>query len=89
MQAAIRRPAIRSVSPDITFSNCGKQIGEEWRAMPDDAKAPYIAKEQANRAQYKIDKANYSPSQKMTEKQAKDPNAPKRPRNAYLEYVRQ
>ena len=60
MQAAIRRPAIRSVIPDITFSNCGKQIGEEWRAMPDDIKASYIAKEKANRAQYNIDKANYS-----------------------------
>ena len=28
--------------------------------MPDAAKAPYIAKEQANSVQYKIDKANYS-----------------------------
>ena len=57
--------------------------------MPDHIKAPYIAKAQANSSQYKIDKANYSPSQKMTKKQAKDPNAPKRPLSAYLEYVRQ
>ena len=60
MQDAVRRPDIRKENPDITFGDCGKQIGKEWRAMPDDVKAPYIAKEQANRAQYNIDKANCS-----------------------------
>ena len=84
-----RRPDIRKENADMTFSDCGKQIGEEWWAMPDDIKAPYIAKAQANSSQYKIDMANYSPSQKMMEKQAKDPNAPKRPVSAYFEYVRQ
>ena len=60
MQAGVRRPEIHKDNPDIAFSDVSKQIGEEWRAMPDDAKAPYFAKEQANRAQYKIDMGNYS-----------------------------
>ena len=60
MQDAVRRPDIRKENPDITFGDCGKQIGEEWRAMPDDVKAPYIAKAQASKAQYEIEKANYS-----------------------------
>ena len=60
MQAAVRRTEIRQQDPDITFGNCGKQIGDEWQAMPDDVKAPYIAKAQASKAQYEIDKANYS-----------------------------
>ena len=60
MQAAVRRPDIRKENPDMTFVDCGKQMGEEWRAMPDDIKAPYIAKAQASKAQYEIEKANYS-----------------------------
>ena len=59
MQAAVRRSEIRAQNPDMSYTDCGKQIGEEWRAMPDDVKAPYIAKAQASKAQYEIDKANY------------------------------
>ena len=59
MQAAVRRPDIRKENPDISLGDCGKQMGEEWRAMPDDIKAPYIAKAQASLAVYKQEKAAY------------------------------
>ena len=58
-QAAVRRTDIRKENPNMSFGDCGKQIGEEWRAMPDDVKAPYIAKAQASLALYKQEKAAY------------------------------
>ena len=37
-------------------------MGEEWRAMPDDIKAPYVAKAEAAKAQYDKDKQAYGES---------------------------
>jgi len=61
-QAAIRRPDILKENPGIAFGAVGKLMGEEWRAMPDDIKAPYVAKAEAAKAQYDKDKAAYGES---------------------------
>ena len=58
-QAAIRRPDVLKENPGIAFGAVGKLMGEEWRAMPEHQKAPYVAKAEAAKAQYDIDKANY------------------------------
>ena len=60
MQNAVRIPEIRKNDPNSTRAVWGKVISEEWRAMSDDAKAPYVARAQANSAQYRIDMENYS-----------------------------
>jgi len=57
--AAIRRPDILKENPGIAFGAVGKLMGEEWRAMPEDIKAPYVAKAEAAKAQYDKDKAAY------------------------------
>ena len=62
MQAAIRRPDILKENPGIAFGAVGKLMGEEWRAMPEDIKAPYVAKAEAVKAQYDKDKAAYGES---------------------------
>ena len=67
-QAAIRRPDVLKENPGIAFGAVGKLMGEEWRAMPEHQKAPYVAKAEAAKAQYDIDKANYgsaTPKQKQ------------------------
>jgi hypothetical protein len=61
-QAAIRRPDILKENPGIAFGAVGKLMGEEWRAMPEDIKAPYVAKAEAAKAQYDKDKAAYGES---------------------------
>ncbi len=63
-QAAIRRPDVLKENPGIAFGAVGKLMGEEWRAMPDHQKAPYVAKAEAAKAQYDIDKANYGEPQR-------------------------
>ena len=62
LQAAIRRPDILKENPGIAFGAVGKLMGEEWRAMPEDIKAPYVAKAEAAKAQYDKDKAAYGES---------------------------
>jgi hypothetical protein len=63
-QAAIRRPDVLKENPGIAFGAVGKLMGEEWRAMPEHQKAPYVAKAEAAKAQYDIDKANYGEPQR-------------------------
>ena len=94
-QVAVRRPQIIAANPTIAFTQVGKMLGEDWRAMSDWKKNPYHQKAAQSKAIYDRQMEAYrfraSPVQEMgsgTTKKTKDPNAPKRPVSSFLEYVR-
>jgi len=76
-----------------------KQIGIDWKALDENAKAPYNKLAEADKVRHANEKANYKAPEvssesdsdsdsdqpkKKKQKKEKDPNAPKRPMNGYM-----
>lgn len=82
------------LSPDISFGESGKQLGEQWRSLKPAQKAKFEKKAQADKERYQSEMAKYKPSAKMAKEIADakakapklkaDPNAPKRGRSSYI-----
>jgi hypothetical protein len=73
----------------------GSQLGEEWRNMSEWDKAPYNEKASLSKANYDSQMESYRATSTFVpeiiltkKKKTKDPDAPKRPVSAFLEYVR-
>jgi hypothetical protein len=99
VQSKVRRPQIMAQNPAIKLMQVGSQLGEEWRSMSEWDKAPYNEKAAQSKAlygrqmeqyRYRATDTTYVPEVIPTKpkKKIKDPNAPKRPVSAFLEYVR-
>jgi hypothetical protein len=83
----------------MSVGDQGKQFGSEWKALDKEDKKKYEAKAEVDKKRYEEEKANYvapeksdgsssSEDDKPKKKKAKkDPNAPKRPMNAYMFYM--
>ncbi len=80
----------------------GKLLGEEWKKLSDEDKVPYEEQAEEDKQRYRKEMENYTPpsddddsdsddggGKKKKAKRAKkdkDPNAPKKPLNAYMLY---
>ncbi len=75
----------------------GKLLGEEWKKISDDDKAEFEEKAEEDKKRYKKEMQDYTPpsdddsddggGKKKAKRAKKDPNAPKRPMNAYMLYA--
>ena len=81
----VRRPQIKEETPELSFTEIGKKLGEDWRALSDEQKVPYLERHAEDKARYEEEKANYVPDPRYDKKsKRKDPNKPKRAMSAYL-----
>ncbi|GAA5809739.1 hypothetical protein MFLAVUS_003152 [Mucor flavus] len=55
-----QRSTVKEESPDATFGQIGKLLGEKWKAMTDEQKKPYAAKAEADKKRYESEKAALS-----------------------------
>ena len=87
------RNAVREEHPTAKMGDVSKIIGERWRAMDSEEKAPYLAIAAEDKERYDREMENYEPpedldddddDQPQRKKKKKDPNAPKRASSAYL-----
>ncbi|KAI7883605.1 HMG box protein [Lichtheimia hyalospora FSU 10163] len=51
------RPKVKEENPDASFGTLGKILGEKWKAMTDEEKAPYTAKAEQDKKRYEAEKA--------------------------------
>lgn len=56
------RPQIAAANPDFKVSDLGKEIGRQWGALSEEAKAPYNARYVQAKAQYATELAAYRQS---------------------------
>lgn len=57
------RDIVRSENPGISFGGVGKLLGEKWKALTPEGKAPYESKAEADKKRYEEEKANYQAQQ--------------------------
>lgn len=82
----------------LTFLQ-GKLLGEEWKKLSDNDKVEYEQKAEEDKKRYQKEMENYTPpsdddndsddggGKKKAKRAKKDPNAPKKPMNAYMLYA--
>ncbi|KAI8095259.1 high mobility group box domain-containing protein [Thamnidium elegans] len=52
-----QRSTVKEESPDATFGQIGKLLGEKWKSMTDEQKKPYVAKAEIDKKRYESEKA--------------------------------
>ena len=79
------RAAVKAASPEMSFGDIGKKIGADWKALGEDAKKPYEALAEADKARhamemqgYEAPPVEYEVEKKNSKKKKKDPNMPKK-----------
>mmetsp|Transcript_32528 Transcript_32528/g.69254 ORF Transcript_32528/g.69254 Transcript_32528/m.69254 type:complete len:863 (+) Transcript_32528:183-2771(+) len=97
-----KRGEVKAANPDASFGDIAKLVSEEWKKLGEGDKAKWNAKAEQDKARYKNEMVDYEPpsdsngddsadddkGKKPKAKRAKkDPNAPKRPMNAYMIYA--
>jgi len=78
----------------------GKLLGEEWKKLSDKDKVEYEEKAEKDKKRYQKEMEDYNPpsddedddsddggGKKKVKRAKKDPNAPKKPMNAYMLYA--
>ena len=87
------RKAVMKKHPDYRVTDVSKELGPAWQKLSDKAKAKYDKLATKDKARYEAEMASYVPPAKRdaspvrkskAAKAPKDPNAPKRGRNAFL-----
>ena len=82
------REAVKKSNPDASFGDIGKLLSQKWKEISADEKAKFEAMATKDKARYQEEMADYTPPKGSTTKGAgkkkKDPNAPKRPTNAFM-----
>ena len=54
-----RRPVLKGANPNWGMSDLSKALGEEWRQMGNNTKAPYELKAQADKDRYQREMAQF------------------------------
>jgi len=54
-----QRDIVRSENPGIQFGEIGKLLGEKWKALDAEGKAPYESKAEEDKKRYELEKAEY------------------------------
>ncbi|KAI9365217.1 high mobility group box domain-containing protein [Pilaira anomala] len=52
-----QRATVKDESPEATFGQIGKILGEKWKALSDEQKKPYNEKAEADKKRYENEKA--------------------------------
>lgn len=54
------RDIVRAENPGISFGQVGKMLGEKWKELSSDDKAPYEKKADDDKKRYEKEKAEYA-----------------------------
>jgi len=93
-----KRAGIKDANPDASFGDIARLVSDEWKKLDDSGKAEWAEKAKKDKLRYEKEMKDYTPpsddddsdgetDKKPKAKRAKkDPNAPKRPMNAYMLY---
>lgn len=57
--ANAERDDVRANNPGISFGQIGKLLGEKWKSMDAEERAPHEAKAEADKKRYELEKAEY------------------------------
>jgi hypothetical protein len=83
-----RHRELRESDPPVPAGSSSKQVADEWNAMGEAERAPFVAMYNADKARFQREKdALAAKKGAPKKKQKKDPDAPKRPVNAYMLYL--
>jgi hypothetical protein len=91
---ADKRDEVKVAFPEIKPKDISRRLGEMWKALSEEEKAPYKELYEADKARYTLAMSNYVPSEeapvveKKTRKprKPKDSSAPKKAKNSYMLY---
>ena len=84
------RAAVKAASPDMAFGDIAKKVGADWKALGGDAKKPYEAQAEADKARYAKEMESYEAppveyeaekkktKKKKKKKKGKGPDMPKK-----------
>jgi hypothetical protein len=61
------RKSLMQENPDLTFSDVGKMMGERYKALTDEEKAPFLEQAKEMREQYNVAHAEYEARKKALE----------------------
>ncbi len=95
---AENRPRIKAANPDTKVADISKIIGTEWHALSDKDKKKYFDLTEKDKTRYAKEVEKYEKQHgKLPEKErknksnkkVKDPNAPKRPMNAFMYFAKE
>lgn len=83
------RDQIKKANPGVPITQISVIGGEQWKSLKPAAKVKYEKASEADKERYAKEMSTYvpDPNEKKKKRKAKDPNAPKRARSAYLYYV--
>lgn len=88
-----RTPKLRAANPGMAQTEIFKLVGEEWRNATDKIKEPYVKRAEEDKVRHQAEMEQWDrahpngveeESTGRKKKAKKDPNAPKRPKSAYL-----
>ena len=89
------RSKIKAENPDFAFGDIAKEIGKQFKELSADDKKEWDEKAAKDKARYQAEMADYSAPEADSDdsdagggkkKAVKDPNAPKKPMSAYMQY---
>ena len=58
------RPKVKAAEPELSFGETAKRVGETWKGLSDAAKAPYVAKAEADARRHAREMASYQQGEK-------------------------
>ena len=58
------RPKIKAAEPELSFGDTAKRVGDRWKGLSAAAKAPYVAKAEADARRHEREMASYQQGQK-------------------------
>jgi len=64
------RAELTSSNPGIRIEALSKLIGEEWRKLGEEQKAPYVQQAEADQERYRVEMADYEPSEQYLQARA-------------------
>merc|ERR1712194_239745 len=95
---AAKRGEIKEANSEASFGDIARLVSDEWKKLGDSGKAQWEEKAKKDKVRYQNEMKDYSPPSsddddsgddkaKKPKRAKKDPNAPKRPMNAYMLYA--
>ena len=66
-----RRPILKKEQPNLDNKEIIKKMSEEWNALSEDKKKPYVAKAEADKKRYAKEKEEYDKTHKVEKNSTK------------------
>ena len=67
-----KREEIKRQNPNASFGEIGKMMGDRWKAMSEDEKAPFVKQSEEDKARYLKEKQEYDARHEEEESKSDD-----------------